>query len=108
MTRVVADRPSASQRIAASKRRGARFALVLAVVGAVAQVVGYRLGGDDALALSIVMYAGVVLASAAIILASATLVGVGQRVVPFVAIAVAVAPVTVLLVSVALNPTPEY
>jgi len=29
-------------------------------------------------------------------------------VVPFVAIAVAVAPVTVLLVSVALNPTPEY
>ena len=104
----MSDRPSASERIATSKRRAALFSLALAVVGGIFQVVGYRLGGDDALVFSIVMYAGVVLASAAIILASATLAGAGPRLVAFGAIAVAIAPVCVLVVMVALSPTPEY
>ena len=86
-----------SAEIAASKRRAARVALVLAIIGSAAQVAGYTIGEGDALGYTIVMYAGVLVATAGVIVASAALVGEGPRVVALAAIAVAVAPVVVLL-----------
>ena len=94
--------------IAASKRRAALVALVLAVVGSAAQVAGYTIGEGDALGFSILMYAGIVVAAAGVVVASAALVGEGPRLVPLAAIVVAVAPVVVLLAVTALSPTPDY
>ena len=81
---------------------------MLAVVGSAAQVAGYTIGVGDALGFSILMYAGVFVAAFGVIIASAALVGEGPRLLPLVAIVIAVAPVVVLLVVTALTPTPEY
>jgi len=97
-----------SAEIAASKRRAAFVALVLAVVGSAAQVCGYTIGVGDALGFSILMYSGVFVAAAGVIVASAAMVGEGPRLIALSAIVVAVAPVVVLLVATALSPTPEY
>jgi len=94
-----------STEIAASKRRAAVVALVLAVVGSAAQVAGYTLGEGDALGFTIVMYAGVFVASAGVVVASAAMVGEGPRAIAVPAILVAVAPVVVLLVATAFDPS---
>ena len=91
--------------IAASKRRAAVVALVLAVVGSAAQVAGYTLGEGDALGFTIVMYAGVFVAAAGVVVASAAMVGEGPRAIAVPAILVAVAPVVVLLVATAFDPS---
>jgi hypothetical protein len=91
-----------SPEIAGSKRRAALVALVLAVVGAAAQVAGYTLGEGEELGFTILMYAGVFVAAAGVIVASAALVGDGPRLVALTAIVVAVAPVVVLLAVTAL------
>ena len=95
-----------SAEIAASKRRAAVVALVLAVVGSAAQVAGYTLGEGDALGFTIVMYAGVFVAAAGVVVASAAMVGEGPRAIAVPAILVAVAPVVVLLVATAFDPSP--
>ena len=102
MTRVV------SAEIAASKRKAAVVALVLAVVGSAVQVFAYTAGEGDALGFSILMYAGVFVAAAGVVVASAAMVGEGPRLVAVAAIVIAVAPVVVLLAVTALTPTPEY
>ena len=94
-----------SAEIAASKRRAAVVALVLAVVGSAAQVAGYTLGEGDALGFTIVMYAGVFVAAAGVVVASAAMVGEGPRAIAVPAILVAVAPVVVLLVATAFDPS---
>ena len=90
--------------IAASKRRAARVALALAVIGSAAQVAGYTIGVGDALGYTILMYAGVLVAAAGVVVASATLVGDGPRLTALAAIVVAVAPVVVLLLVTAFTP----
>jgi len=80
-------------------------ALVLAVVGSAAQVAGYTLGEGDALGFTIVMYAGVFVAAAGVVVASAAMVGEGPRAIAVPAILVAVAPVVVLLVATAFDPS---
>jgi hypothetical protein len=97
-----------SAEIAASKRKAARVALALAVVGSVTQVVAYTAGEGDALGFTVLMYAGVFVAAAGVVVASAAMVGEGPRLVALSAIVVAVAPVVVLLAVTAFSPTPEY
>ena len=97
-----------SAEIAASKRRAARVALVLALIGSAAQVAGYTIGVGDDLGYTILMYAGVVIAAAGVVVASAAIVGDGPRALALTAIVVAVAPVIVLLLVTAFTPTPEY
>ena len=91
-----------SDEIAASKRVAARVGLALAVVGSAAQVAGYTLGEGDALGFTVLMYAGVLVAAAGAVVAWASIVGGGPRVTALTAIALAVAPVVVLLVATAL------
>ena len=100
--------PVVAADIAASKRKAALVALVLAVVGSAAQVCGYTIGVGDALGFSILMYSGVFVAAAGVVVASAAMVGEGPRLVAVTAIVIAVAPVVVLLAVTALSPTPDY
>ena len=96
----------AAARIAAAKRTAAVVALVLAVVGSAAQIAGYTLGEGDALGFTIVMYAGVFVAAAGVVVASSALVGDGPRMIALPAILIAVAPVVVLLIVTAFDPAP--
>lgn len=95
-----------SAEIAAAKRTAALVGLALAVLGSAAQVVGYTLGEGDALGFTIVMYSGVFVAAAGVVVASAALVGDGPRAIALPAVLIAVAPVVVLLIVTALDPAP--
>lgn len=88
----------------ASKRRASVVALVLAAIGSAAQVAGWNLGEENSLGYTIVVFAGLLVGALAVVIACAALVGSGPRAVALVAIALAVAPVVVLVAQSAFTP----